>query len=230
MSTSNNIIWLHGLPGCGKSTISLTLAEQFNSTLRLGAYLYFDDCSCDSSSVIASIAFKLACFDSTLGRIISDHVSRYHGGLTVKTQFKEYLLDPLTEGARAVKGPVIIILDGLDKYKNNISLLELLSSGLFSELPRNFRFLITSRWDKEIANSFFAFPNSVHQVFLNISDDYSSPVIELFDHMDSIFEQSNRSYNRNEYKLFSDCVPPRIYTHKNPVSQSSLGHDYVSAS
>ena len=229
MSTSNNIIWLHGPPGCGKSTISLTLAEHFNSTLRLGAYLYFDDCSCDSSSVIASIAFKLACFDSTLGKIISDYVGRHHGGLSVKTQFKEYLLDPLTEGAYVLNGLVVIILDGIDECGYRKSLLELLSSGHFSELPRNFRFLITSRWDKEIANSFFAFPNSVHQVFLNISDDYSSPVKELFDHMDSIFEQSNRSYTQNEYKLFSDCIPPRIYTHKNPVSQSSLGDYYVSA-
>ena len=107
MSTSNNIIWLHGPPGCGKSTICLSLAEHFNSTLRLGSYLYFSDESSSPSSVIATIAFKLACFDSTLGRIISDRVSRYHGGLTVKTQFKEYLLDPLTEGARAVNGPVI---------------------------------------------------------------------------------------------------------------------------
>ena len=229
MSTSNNIIWLHGPPGCGKSTISFTLAEHFNSILRLGAYLHFRDGSSSPSSVIATIAFKLACFDSTLGKIIGSHVGRHHGGLSIETQFMEYLLDPLTEGARAVNGPVVIILDGLDKYKNNVSLLELLSSGLFSELPRNFRFLITSRWDKEIANSFLNFPNSVHQVFLNISDDYSSPVIELFDHMDSIFEQSNRSYNQNEYKLFSDCVSPRIYTHKNPVSHSSLRHDYVSA-
>ena len=230
MSTSNNIIWLHGPPRCGKSTISFTLAEYFNSILRLGAYLHFRDGSSSPSSVIATIAFKLACFDSTLGKIISDHVGRHHGELSIETQFKEYLLDPLIEGAHAVNGPVIIILDGLDECGQSKSILKLFSSGLFSKLPHNFRFLITSRWDKEIANSFLTFPDSVHQVFLNISDDYSSPVIELFDHMDSIFEQSNRSYTQNEYKLFSDCVPPRIYTHKNPVSQSSLGDYYVSAS
>ena len=96
MSTSNNIIWLHGPPGCGKSTISLTLAEHFNNTLRLGAYLHFRDGSSSPSSVIATIAFKLACFDSTLGKIISDHVGRHHGELSIETQFKEYLLDPLT--------------------------------------------------------------------------------------------------------------------------------------
>ena len=158
-----------------------------------------------------------------------DYVARHHGELSIETQFKEYLLDPLTEGAHAVNGPVIIILDGLDECGQSKSILKLFSSGIFSKLPHNFRFLITSRWGSEIADSFLAFPDSVHQVFLNISDDYSSPVIELFDHMDSIFEQSNRSYNRNEYKLFSDCVPPRIYTHKSPVSQSSLGDYYVSA-
>ena len=230
LSTSNNIIWLHGPPGCGKSTICLTLAEHFNSTLRLGAYLYFSDESSSPSSVIATIAFKLACFDSTLGRIISDRVSRYHGGLTVKTQFKEYLLVPLTEGARAVNGPVIIILDGLDKYKNNVSLLELISSGLFSELPRNFRFLITSRWDKKIASSFLAFPGSVHQVFLNISNDYASPVINLFAHMDSICRQSNSDHDENKHKLSFDCFSSRIYTQIRPVPQLCLDNNYVSTS
>ncbi|PAV18322.1 WD40 domain containing protein [Pyrrhoderma noxium] len=226
LSTSKKIIWLHGPPGCGKSTISLTLAENFNSTLRLGAYLYFSDESSSPSSVIATIAFKLACFDSTLGRIISDRVSRYHGGLTVKTQFKEYLLDPLTEGARAVNGPVIIILDGLDKYKNNVSLLELISSGLFSELPHNFRFLITSRWGKEIASSFLAFPSSVHQVFLNISNDYASPVINLFDHMDSICKQTKRYHDENKHKHSFDCFSSRIYTQIRPVPQLCLDNNY----
>ena len=230
MSTSNNIIWLHGPPRCGKSTISFTLAEYFNSILRLGAYLHFRDGSSSPSSVIATIAFKLACFDSTLGRIISDRVSRYHGGLTVKTQFKEYLLDPLTEGARAVNGPVIIILDGLDKYKNNESLLELISSGLFSELPHNFRFLITSRWGKEIASSFLAFPSSVHQVFLNISNDYASPVINLFAHMDSICRQSNSDHDENRHKLSFDCFSSRIYTPNQPVPQLCFDNNYVSAS
>ena len=96
MSTSNNIIWLHGPPGCGKSTISLTLAEHFNSTLRLGAYLYLNDSCYDPSSVIATIASKLACFDSTLGKIISDHVESHHGGLSVKTQFREFCVLCLT--------------------------------------------------------------------------------------------------------------------------------------
>ena len=92
MSTSNSIIWLYGPPGCGKSAISLTLAEYFNSISRLGAYLHFNDGSSNPGSIIATIAFKLARFDSALGKIISDHVSRRHGGLSVETQFREYLL------------------------------------------------------------------------------------------------------------------------------------------
>ena len=228
MSTSNNIIWLHGPPRCGKSTISFTLAEYFNSILRLGAYLHFRDGSSSPSSVIATIAFKLACFDSTLGKIISDHVGRHHGELSIETQFKEYLLDPLTEGAHMVNGPAIIILDGLDKCRNKETLLKPFSSGLFSKLPHNFRFLITSMWDSEIANSFLAFPDSVHQVFLNISDNYASPVIGIFDHMNSIYKQSNRSDGKNRHKFFFDCFSPGILSHDQPICHPHLLYDFVS--
>ena len=229
MSTSgSNITWLYGPPGCGKSKISFTLAEHFNSISRLGAYLHFNAGSSSPSSVIATIAFRLACFDSTLGKIISDHVGRHHGGLSIETQFKEYLLDPLIEGAHAVNGPVIIILDGLDECGQSKSLLKLFSSGLFSKLPRNFRFLITSRWDKEIANSFLAFPDSIHQVFLNISDDHASP--EIFEQVYSFYKQSNKDAIKGKQKLFFNCFSPRACTPNQPISQSSLRHEYVSAS
>ena len=227
MSTSNNIIWLHGPPGCGKSTISFTLAEYFNSISRLGAYLHFSNGSSSPSSVIATIAFRLACFDSTLGKIVSDHVGRHYGGLSIETRFKEYLLDPLIEGAHAVNGPVIIILDGLDECGNNEPLLKLFSSGLFSKLPHNFRFLITSRWDGEIANSFLAFPDSIHQVFLNVFGDHASP--EIFDQVYSFYKQSNKDASENKQKLFFNCFSSPIYTLNQPVSHSGLRHDYVSS-
>ena len=227
MSTSNNIIWLHGPPGCGKSTISFTLAEYFNSISRLGAYLHFSNGSSSPSSVIGTIAFRLACFDSTLGKIISDHVGRHYGGLSIETRFKEYLLDPLIEGAHAVNGPVIIILDGLDECGNNEPLLKLFSSGLFSKLPHNFRFLITSRWNTEIADSFLAFPCSVHQVFLNV-DDHASP--EIFDQVYPFYKQSNKDARMDEQKKIFYCFSPRVHTPNQPVSQSNFRHDYVSAS
>ena len=226
--SDSNIIWLYGPPGCGKSKISFSLAEYFNSISRLGAYLHFNDGSSNPGSIITTIAFKLARFDSTLGKIISDHVGRHHGELSIETQFKEYLLDPLTEGARAMNGPVVTIIDGLDKCTDKESLLKLLSSGLFSELPQNFRFLITSRWDSEIANSFLAFPASIHQVFLNLSDDHLSP--EIFDQVYSFYKQSNKDNSKNKQKLFFNCFFPRVYTCNQPVSQSCLEYDYVSAS
>ena len=76
MSTSNNIIWLHGSPGCGKSTISFTLAEHFNSILRLGAYLHFHDGSSSPSSVIATIASgsgdrTVRIWDSETGNLVA---------------------------------------------------------------------------------------------------------------------------------------------------------------
>ena len=127
-----------------------------------------------------------------------------------------------------VNGPAIIILDGLDKCRNKETLLKPFSSGLFSKLPHNFRFLITSRWGSEIADSFLAFPDSVHQVFLNISDNYASPVIGIFDHMNSIYKQSNRSDGKNRHKFFFDCFSPGILSHDQPICHPHLLYDFVS--
>ena len=84
--------------------------------------------------------------------------------------------------------------------------------------------------DKKIASSFLAFPDSVHQVFLNISDDYASPVINLFNHMDSICKQSNSDHDENKHKLSFDCFSSRIYTQIQPVPQLCLDNNYVSTS
>ena len=126
-----------------------------------------------------------------------------------------------------MNGLVVTIIDGLDKCTDKESLLKLLSSGLFSELPQNFRFLITSRWDSEIANSFLAFPDSIHQVFLNVFGDHASP--EIFDQVYSFYKQSNKDASEIKQKLFFNCFSSRIYTLNQPVSHSGLRHDYVSS-
>jgi pantothenate kinase-related protein Tda10 len=41
-SPDQNIFWLHGQAGSGKSTISTTLAEYFRELGRLSAFMFFD--------------------------------------------------------------------------------------------------------------------------------------------------------------------------------------------
>src|SRR6266487_151042 len=41
-SEGQNILWLHGVAGCGKSTIANTIAVKFQACKMLGAFLFFD--------------------------------------------------------------------------------------------------------------------------------------------------------------------------------------------
>ena len=38
----NNILWLHGMAGSGKSTIATTIARHFGTLGRQGAYIFFE--------------------------------------------------------------------------------------------------------------------------------------------------------------------------------------------
>ena len=229
MSTSEkNIIWLHGPSSCGKSTVSFTLAEHFNGISRLGAYLHFHNGSSSPGSVVATITYKLASFDLGLGKIITDHVKRRHGELSVETQFEEFLLRPLIEGARMVNGPVIIILDGLDECGNVESLLRLFSSGHFAQLPRNFRFLITSRWEHRLAESLFTCPNSIYQVILGVKESNASSIRNQYCEVVTKYEQISKTNSKNVLLLSSFL--PRIYTVDQPASQSHFGYIHVGIS
>ena len=226
MSTSeNNIIWLHGPSSCGKSTVSFTLAEHFNGISRLGAYLHFHNGSSSPGSVVATITYKLASFDLGLGKIITDHVKRRHGELSVETQFEEFLLRPLIEGARMVNGPVIIILDGLDECGNVESLLRLFSSGHFAQLPRNFRFLITSRWEHRMAKSLFTCPNSIYQVVLGVKESNITSIYNLYHEIITKYQELSESNSKNSLLLSSFL--PSFSPSARSISQPRLGYTYV---
>lgn len=40
LSCEQSVLWLHGLAGVGKSTLSTTIANRFRTARRLGAFLF----------------------------------------------------------------------------------------------------------------------------------------------------------------------------------------------
>ena len=168
LSTSHRgITWLWGPSGCGKSTIGFTLSGYFNSISRLAAYIHLDHRSESPFPIIGSITYKLATFDPEFRRIVAGFLEQRHEQLSIETQFKKYLLGPLREGAFSTAGPVVFIIDGLDESKNCEEFLQLLSSGIFSQLPQNFRFLIIS---SSITSSLF-FNDSIYKIQLYENND-----------------------------------------------------------
>ncbi|KAJ7142333.1 WD40 repeat-like protein [Mycena epipterygia] len=160
-SKSGNILWLSGVAGSGKSTISTTVAESTRGVERLGAFLFFDrnePMRSHPDSVIRTIAYSLALSNPYIGLAISDAIRRDPAVVNapLRTQFKELLLDPLREAEQHITGPLLVILDALDECGDPPSRRALLSllSDEFPSFPHFLRVLITSRRESDIAARF----------------------------------------------------------------------------
>ncbi|KZP34597.1 hypothetical protein FIBSPDRAFT_11673 [Athelia psychrophila] len=158
-SEGKNVLWLHGAAGLGKSTLANSVAEYFRGLRRRGAFLFFDRNTPVESTparVIRTLAYQLAQHNQAIKSAISSAIDRdpQLSSAPLSTQFTSLLLDPLFAASSEITGPVIIILDALDECGDAGSRRALLA--LFSELaklPRQFRFLITSRPDPDIASA-----------------------------------------------------------------------------
>ncbi|OCB85826.1 WD40 repeat-like protein [Sanghuangporus baumii] len=174
--SKQNIFWLHGVAGSGKSTISTTIANHFRDMCRLGALICFERGKTEPTSVIRTLAYQLAVFDPAIRKgILSELDSNNDSAASgpPKQQFEKLILEPLLAAAGSTFGPIVVVLDALDECgtpEKRRTLLELLQR-VAKELPGNFRFLITSRQEPDIDKMFSSNPENIIMMDL----DYSSP-------------------------------------------------------
>ena len=119
---SKSVYWLCGMAGTGKSTISRSLASRLNEIGRLGASFFFKRNERDrdvSAKLFTTIAFQLAekrsTFASKIKKILD--ASPSIGTKSIKQQFEELILDPLSDlvSTNSTPIPSIIVLDALDE-------------------------------------------------------------------------------------------------------------------
>ncbi|KAF7977771.1 hypothetical protein HWV62_2653 [Athelia sp. TMB] len=175
--SEQNILWLHGAAGLGKSAVATTIAEYFREQHRRGAFLFFDrnvPIESDPSRVISTLAHQLAEHNETIGAAISAAIGDDRQPLSapLASQFDTLLSKPLSKTSAEISRPIIIVLDALDECGDAGSrriLLDILSSPQFANLPRHFRFLITSRPDLDIKNALTC--SHVHPVDFSMASD-----------------------------------------------------------
>ncbi|KAF7340415.1 WD40 repeat-like protein [Mycena venus] len=187
-SAKSNILWLHGVAGAGKSTISTTICEYFRSLHHLGAFLFFDRNNPAASSpggVIRTIAYHLALSNSQIGaavcNVLTDNMTL--GTAPTRTQFQRLLLEPIAAVQDHLLGPIIVILDALDECGDAESR-EILVSLLLDDVPKLppvFRFFITSRPESDIAVRFGGHP-SITEMQLDITTDATRHDISAYLH------------------------------------------------
>jgi hypothetical protein len=169
----NKVLWLYGLAGSGKSTLSTTLAQTMRSLHRLGAFFFFNRDIPDRSfpTLIRTLAYQLAQFDHHIGAEISRIVENNPNiaGMPLDFQFANLLTASALKVVDWVGGPIVMVIDGLDECgseKDRKILMRALSKG-FSDLPWYIRVIITSRQETDIEDTLALHP-AVRSYYLGI--------------------------------------------------------------
>ncbi|KAF7979327.1 hypothetical protein HWV62_42737 [Athelia sp. TMB] len=201
LSPGRTVLWLSGFAGSGKSTLATTIAERLRAAGQIGAFLFFDRDSPAQSGpdgVVRTMAYQLALSSPSLRDAICDVIERdpQIGTRTLTTQFDDLIKTPLNSCGHQVTGPVVIVLDAFDECgdaKARRVLLHLLVKEL-PLLPNPFRFLITSRPEFDLNNSFRS-QKAIKAISLGSSEWASAPDVLLYiEHeMDGLYQTRRES-------------------------------------
>lgn len=144
-----SLLWLHGIPGCGKTVLSSTILENVQHTKPDSAVLffYFDFNDAEKQrheKMIRSLVCQLSrfCANSILQTL---HSSCSNGN---RQPTGEMLLSTLRQMMTSL-GDTYIILDALDECTERDELLEEIEE-VVSWKDANLHLLITSRREKDI--------------------------------------------------------------------------------
>ena len=151
-----NVFWLNGLAGTGKSTIAQTFAERMFADGRLGASFFCSKDSVDRSdlqAIFPTLAFQLALKyptfrDKLLQVLKATHDVRKE---SLCSQMERLVVGPLKE----INTSTLIIIDALDECKDEEPASVILStlSQYVNEIP-HVKFFITGRPEPRIRSGF----------------------------------------------------------------------------
>ncbi|KAF7973140.1 hypothetical protein HWV62_15905, partial [Athelia sp. TMB] len=155
---SPRIMLLHGEAGIGKTAIANEIAKRFDSLQRLGSSFFFErshQADRRPDYLFSTIARDLAECDpqrkACLGETIKEKRS-LRAASSVREQFENFILQPALQLQGVTFGPVVIVIDALDESGTVEARRDVLSAlaDKASELPCNFRILVTARAEEDI--------------------------------------------------------------------------------
>lgn len=153
--------------GCGKSSIAQTIAEYFAGKGRLVASYFFFTGSGDRSKLArfsATLASQLGAAIPAAAPFVENAATTNPGWLTScapPAQFERLFFEPFQAALRhpgraaqaLVKGPYLVVIDGLDECEDHVEIAGLVAHliDLFQRHPRcPLRFLICSRVEERL--------------------------------------------------------------------------------
>jgi len=185
LTTTQNVFWVHGLAGIGKSTLSTTVANRCREMGRLGAFLFFSRDVTERSNpatVIRTLAYQIGSFHARAGEAIAAAIEKFPSVCLspLSVQFKKLLVDPLAS-AIDPDTTLVLVIDALDECgtpKKREVLLEVLAEQVV-QLPPSIRILITSRSEHDICCAFRCRSQFLEKE-LNITSDFNTNDISSY--------------------------------------------------
>ncbi|KAI0705932.1 WD40-repeat-containing domain protein [Cytidiella melzeri] len=199
--SSQNILWLNGAAGSGKTTIARSIQDYMLSLSRQGAYLRFERGKSVPNGVIRTIAFQLACYDSQIAESITTTLGNSDIKATpILSQFEVLLTRPLTACNGSTHGPVVIILDALDECGDASSRADLLRAleGI-TRLPSTYRFVVTGRPEADIHRIFTSSAWGGHIRSMEVDCGSDETRRDVRDFLDSELRELSEPYKDTEY-------------------------------
>ncbi|KAL8992084.1 MAG: hypothetical protein Q9169_007385 [Polycauliona sp. 2 TL-2023] len=153
-SGPRSLIWLHGIPGCGKTVLSSTIIDDMrmrcNQNQGKGlAYFYFDfnNPQNDGSKMLRSLVSQLSTQDSAALSLLAE----LHSSCEPAQSTDDALLAVLKKMVN-VFPQIYIVLDALDECKSRAILLEAIED-IVAWQHEGLRMLVTSRYEGDLKES-----------------------------------------------------------------------------
>jgi len=217
-SDSEHLLWITGVPGSGKSTITATIASALKDARTLYAQFFISRTFAETTRpavIIPTIAKQLA-KNSPLAAL------RIHDALQDKPsladrlsleQAEKLFLEPIHEASKH-SPMVVVVIDALDELiESKDSAIILLK--VISRLPPNAKVIISSRPENDIVKS-FQIP--FKHIQLDTSDSILDVGTYIFARMEGIKEKVADSKDDPEWKTWPDKKQ------KEMLSNRAAGH------
>ena len=212
-SPGNNVLWLHGPAGAGKSAIAQTVAERTESR-ELAASFFFSRGIAGRNTIHrlwATIAFQIATampdLQSKIGTAVMDNPGIFFKA--PDSQLQKLVMEPLRSRATAStasqRSPFLVIIDGLDECEgdtNQVLILRSIST-ITHILHLPLRFIIASRPEPHIRGAFDS-PDLRYICHHIILDESFQPVQDVYTFLRSEF---NNIYEKHRHTMTSISRP-----------------------
>ncbi|KAM3501866.1 hypothetical protein MY10362_005245 [Beauveria mimosiformis] len=207
-----NMLWLTGPAGMGKSTVSLTIADEYAKDGRLAASYFFSRARQGAGEILqflptiaSQLAQNLGAYKSILRDALIDMSGETLATKSLQTQFdilfrgllKQQHIGSVNEQRQ------LVVVDALDECKQQTSLRELVD--LLAELA-NLKFLglrifITSRDDTNIGAAFLQLQENKYKSLDLHKDFWEESTEDIQSYLTNVFEKTNLAMKTKDPKL-----------------------------